>query len=498
MKWMKTLCAALAMLLALGGCLAGAEEELFSQGVDQPVEELEMALGEDLTAVTGDAGVLAVETAEEAAAPEITPEPTVTPVPEPQPEWVIVQEDITLGVGDTLRLNPAVEPANAVYKRLRYSSSKKKIATVSTHGLVTARKKGEAVITVKAGNAIAKVRVHVLKAPRKVTLTADRRKLSVGNTLQLVTGIPENTMATWKYSVSPRGVAKVSADGVLTARKPGVAKVTVTTHNQKTATLAVTVLPQFEITFMDIGRNDGILIQCDGEYAYVDSGMRGQGLQAVKYMQERGVEHLRYYIGTHGHRDHVGGAPAIMAAIPTDEVIISHGKVGQKIRVFAENDAERKAVNSVGYRVVKVGDTFKLGDATFEVLGPVRIVNCDPGSGDENSNSLVVKLTYGRNSFLLTGDATGGELVDIAKRSPGCMKAQVLKNPHHYGMQKYAVQETQPQIVVFSTASYCLPNSGYLSYIRDAGAAYYITASNRDSHVTMTSDGKKLKVKTAN
>ena len=48
------------------------------------------------------------------------------------------------------------------------------------------------------------------------------------------------------------------------------------------------------------------------------------------------------------------------------------------------------------------------------------------------------------------------------------------------------------------TASYCLPNSGYLSYIRDAGAAYYITAGNRDSHVTMTSDGKKLKVKTAN
>ncbi len=70
MKWMKTLCAMLAMLLALGGCLAGAEEELFSQGVDQPVEELELALGEGLTSVAGDAGVLAVETAEETAAPE--------------------------------------------------------------------------------------------------------------------------------------------------------------------------------------------------------------------------------------------------------------------------------------------------------------------------------------------------------------------------------------------------------------------------------------------
>ncbi len=527
MKWMKTLCAMLAMLLALGGCLAwaGAEDELLSQSVDQPVEELELALGEGMMA-GDDADVLATETedaptaeppaedgtgataapeAEDAVAPEatntpkptITPAPTVTPVPEPQPEWVIVQEDITLGVGDTLQLDPVVEPADAVYRKLLFSSSKKRVASVSGHGLVTARKKGEAVITVKAGNAVARVNVHVLKAPKRVTLTAERKKLSVGDTVQLFTVIPGNTMATWRYSVSPKGVAKVSYDGLLTARKPGIATVTVTTHNGVTASVELKVLPQFEITFMDIGRNDGILIQCGGEYAFIDSGMRGQGLQAAKYMKEHDVDHLRYYIGTHAHRDHVGGAPAIMAAIDTDEVIVSHSKVFQKIKVFAENSDERKAVNNVGSRVVSVGSTFKLGDAVFEVVGPVRILSCNPGDTAENANSLVVKLTYGKNSFLLTGDATGSELTEIERRNPGCMKAQVLKNPHHHGTQKYAVQVSDPEIVVFSTVSSRLPTSEYLRYIRDRGADYYITASNRDSHVTMISDGRKLKIKTA-
>jgi competence protein ComEC len=50
--------------------------------------------------------------------------------------------------------------------------------------------------------------------------------------------------------------------------------------------------------------------------------------------------------------------------------------------------------------VTKFGQTFKLGSATCTILAP-------NGSSysDGNDYSIVLKITFGSNSFLLTGDA---------------------------------------------------------------------------------------------
>ena len=69
---------------------------------------------------------------------------------------------------------------------------------------------------------------------------------------------------------------------------------------------------ELRVHFMDIDRNDGILIECDGEAAFIDSGTHDYGVKAVGYMQSAGVEKLTYYIGTHAHRDHVGGGAPIL------------------------------------------------------------------------------------------------------------------------------------------------------------------------------------------
>ena len=71
----------------------------------------------------------------------------------------------------------------------------------------------------------------------------------------------------------------------------------------------------------------------------------------------------------------------------------------------------------------------------------------------EAGYSLILKLTFGENTFLLTGDASGSELSDVQKKNPGCMKVQVLKNPHHHGKQEYAVKNAKPKITVISTGS---------------------------------------------
>lgn len=519
MKLLKMLCLTLALALMAGGCLAEAADAPVAANVDQPVEELELSLGGDALADAAEAAVLAAEAESvgdaegeqsgeaEAEAGEAGgeaepsgEEPGETEGAEEHeailPQAVRVPRRIEIGVGEEYQLTPVVEPEGATYDAITYESSRVKYAKVTKKGLIRARKVGTAIVTVTAGNVMAQVRVKVRTAPTEFTLKAAKQYLNVGETTKVKVKMPKNTAGSTTLSVKPKGIIEITPEGVVTALKQGTATVTATAYNGAKASVEITVRAKFEITFMDIGRNDGILIQCDGEFAFIDSGLRGYGLQAVQYMQAHNVEHLKYYIGTHAHRDHVGGAPAIIAAIPTDEVIVSHSGTARKIRDFAETDAERSAAQAATYRVVKAGDKLKLGSARFKVLGPLRVLNVNTGDGAENGNSLVMRLTYGSTSFLLTGDATGSELTDIEKAKPGCMKATVLKNPHHNGTQKYAVTVSQPKIVIFSTSSSCLPSYDYLKFITGNGAKYYVTAPNRNSHVTITSTGKKLKVKT--
>ena len=49
---------------------------------------------------------------------------------------------------------------------------------------------------------------------------------------------------------------------------------------------------ELRVHFMDIDRNDGILIECDGEAAFIDSGTHDYGVKAVGYMKSAGVEKL--------------------------------------------------------------------------------------------------------------------------------------------------------------------------------------------------------------
>lgn len=60
----------------------------------------------------------------------------------------IIEEDQTLGVGDTLQLTAAIAPANATEKGVSWSSDNEDVASVNGSGLVTAVSEGAAAITV--------------------------------------------------------------------------------------------------------------------------------------------------------------------------------------------------------------------------------------------------------------------------------------------------------------------------------------------------------------
>lgn len=63
---------------------------------------------------------------------------------------------ITLTKGKTKKIKVKVTPANATNQKVTFTSSKPKVATVGKKGKITAKSKGEAVITIKAANGVSK------------------------------------------------------------------------------------------------------------------------------------------------------------------------------------------------------------------------------------------------------------------------------------------------------------------------------------------------------
>ena len=148
----------------------------------------------------------------------------------------------TLGAKETLTLKATLTPTSAETS-FAWSSDNIKVATVNSKGLVTAKKPGTAVITVKTRNGkTAKATITVKKAPNKVTLDKSGTvALAKGKKLKLKATLPDGTASALTWSSSKPKVASVDQKGVVTAKKPGTAVITVRTYNGKAASVTITV-----------------------------------------------------------------------------------------------------------------------------------------------------------------------------------------------------------------------------------------------------------------
>ena len=169
---------------------------------------------------------------------------------------VPAETKITLGVGDTRSIagwHFAPEGATSD-ESITYASSKAKVAKVSADGTVKAVAAGSASIRISTPSGInGIVKIKVLAAPKSITLKIDKTTLGVGETALLSATLPKNTTVSYIFSIDNPSVAAI--DGAqLTALAAGTAKITVTSHNGKKSTKAITVLPAPES--VSLNRND--------------------------------------------------------------------------------------------------------------------------------------------------------------------------------------------------------------------------------------------------
>lgn len=133
----------------------------------------------------------------------------------------INKSKVTLIKGQTTTLK-----ITGTKKKIKWSSSKTSVATVTKKGKVTAKKTGTAKIIGKVGNKkyVCVVNVQTPKLNKsKVTITAGKKyTLKLSGTNQKI-----------KWESSKKSIATVSSKGVVTAKKAGTVKITATVMKKK-------------------------------------------------------------------------------------------------------------------------------------------------------------------------------------------------------------------------------------------------------------------------
>lgn len=167
------------------------------------------------------------------------------------PEAVSLEpQESQLEVSQTLALQPVFEPANVNQTRVSYTSDNPEVAEVSPEGIVTARKAGQANVTVTTVNGLTAVcQVTVSKPPVPMTgISPKDMSIGVGTATKLqVAPQPEDADAayTLTYQSSDPSIVEISPEGILNGKKDGTAQITVTAtledNTQFTATCTVTV-----------------------------------------------------------------------------------------------------------------------------------------------------------------------------------------------------------------------------------------------------------------
>jgi competence protein ComEC len=253
---------------------------------------------------------------------------------------------------------------------------------------------------------------------------------------------------------------------------------------------------QLRIYCFNEGRVDSILIGCDGRWMFIDGGYRKNGLSAIKKMKAIGVTKLDAYCISHCHKNHLAAGVPIIHQMKPDIVYANRDIARTTLLKYAKGESEKEAVRRAKISVLAPGDTFSLGNATFACIGPLKLKGCNAGAYAENSNSLILRMSYGKRTALFTGDTTGAILSAISKYYS--LDVEVLKNAHHGArLDESVLKRITPQITAICNGS--PPSPAYKKRLTKIGSKVFAACKKGkkgEGDFLIWTDGEKWEVET--
>lgn len=168
--------------------------------------------------------------------------------------------NVTMWAGATRQLGVSIEPANADIKNVTYGSSNPDVATVSSNGLITAKKKGTATITVTATDGSGKSASCAVIVKQPVTgiqITPNGFTLVKGDVKDLKANVSpadaDNPDVIWTSSNT--NIAAVSSKGQVTAVNEGSCVITATCKDNASISASCTIVVGTPVTSVALAPN---------------------------------------------------------------------------------------------------------------------------------------------------------------------------------------------------------------------------------------------------
>jgi len=212
------------------------------------------------------------------------------------------------------------------------------------------------------------------------------------------------------------------------------------------------------VAFLDVGQGDAVFIDApNGNQILIDSGVNKKVLSELGKIMPFYDRSIDVILATHPDGDHIGGFPSVLDKFKVSTIIESGNTSGSPVyEEFNKKANEENAKRILARR----GQRIELGfvgenDVYLEILFPDR----DVSGLEANDASIVAKLVYGSNSFLLTGDSPKKMEEYLVSLSPEDLDVDVLKLGHHGSKTS-----TSESLVGFASPEYVIIQVGENNY----------------------------------
>ena len=247
------------------------------------------------------------------------------------------------------------------------------------------------------------------------------------------------------------------------------------------------------VHFIDVGHGDSIFVQTPNNGTMlIDGGFDDKGSVVIGYLRSQGISSfLDVMVATHPDRENVGGLDSVLfnLASVAESYDNGYGANSQSYQAFVEFSKAKGMFN-----VVTQDTEINLDGNKTKIQVIVPYVDGYLNSSDDNS--LVIKITYGDISYLLTGDCG----FECEKKIMGHdIRADVLKVAHNGANSSTSqefLDEVKPRLAIISTGAhneYGYPHAEVLQRLMDNNIEVLRTDYN--GTIVVKTDGEGLTVR---
>ncbi|MFN2500789.1 MAG: ComEC/Rec2 family competence protein [Pyrinomonadaceae bacterium] len=272
---------------------------------------------------------------------------------------------------------------------------------------------------------------------------------------------------------------------------------------------------RLHIDFLDVGQGDSALVTFpDGRTMLIDGGGRVQykrqddseedepfepdvrtiGEAVVsEFLWDRGLSRLDHIVATHADADHMQGLVDVARNFDIGTAILGDMAWGDL------NFEELKQVldsRAIPVESVQRGMLMQFGDVIVEVLNPDTMTGPNRSS---NNNSIVLRISFGNRSLLMTGDIERAVEEDMLREFP-TLHSDVVKVPHH-GSRTSSTAEfinaVSGKVAVISVgrrSPFGHPHAEVVQRWTNAGVSVLTTGAG--GTISIVTDGQSIEIST--